>query len=181
MPGRARRSADRPDCDSLITRVRVDGRRQAHEDPHGPSPRDGAGARPPAPAPLQVARSGASAGWSVWPCSWFSERLRPAPVSCCASPGGLSGRVNRCQRHGASELFLSAHSSGRTLPGGYRGPRCRRCRAEIDARAAVIALSGKRGRSGRERLAAPLQAGVGLHLPAAVTGGNTDARGRRAA
>jgi len=46
---------------------------------------------------------------------------------------------------------------------------------------AEIALSGKRGRSGRERLAAPLHAGVGLHPPAAVTGGTTDARGTRAA
>ena len=87
----------------------------------------------------------------------------------------------RCQRHGAGELFLTAHSSGQTLPGGYRVPRCRECRAEADALATEIVLSGKRGRSSRERLAAPLHAGVGPHLPAAVTRGRIpDARGRRA-
>ena len=74
------------------------------------------------------------------------QQRRPDPLDVGSHQRGwLSGRVNRCQRHGASELFLSADSRGRTLPGGYRVPRCRECRAEADALAAEIVLSGKRG------------------------------------
>jgi len=97
------------------------------------------------------------------PCRWRGAGLQLAgpsgpalgvasdsglPLELLCQRGWLSGRVTRCQRHGAGELFLSAHSSGQTLPGGYRVPRCRKCRAETDALAAEIALSGKRGRSG---------------------------------
>jgi hypothetical protein len=57
------------------------------------------------------------------------------------------------------------------------------CRAEAGALAAEIALSGKRGRSGREFLAAPLHAEVGPHLRASTdrdVGEIPDAGGRRA-
>ena len=109
------------------------------------------GRRPASAASLGI---GAERGftWLVrLALSSCSERLRRVPLSCCTNTGWLSGRVNRCQRHGAGELLLSAHSSGRTLPGGYRVPRCRKCRAEADALAAEIAP----GKAGAIRSRAP--------------------------
>jgi len=68
--------------------------------------------------------------WLVRLALLLLERPTPAcPSEVLCQRGWLSGRVNRCQ-HGASELFLSAHSS-------------RKCRAEADALAAEIVLSGK--------------------------------------
>jgi hypothetical protein len=45
---------------------------------------------------------------------------------------------------------LTALGRGRPRHGGYRVPRRRKCRAEADALAAQIALSGKRWRAVQE-------------------------------
>ena len=53
---------------------------------------------------------GASPGWSACPCSWCSGRLRPAPISCCASAAGSPVRMESRDLRGRRELSPSRRS-----------------------------------------------------------------------